>query len=61
MAGTPALRSGLEYSDVGDVSPTVGASLTFGHRYGALVIVERWTVPGGAALVLLQVGAYFAF
>ena len=57
----PALRSGLEYSDAGDVSPTVGASLTFGHRYGARVIVERWTVPGGAALVLLQVGAYFAF
>ena len=31
----PALRSGLEYSDDGAVSHTVGASLTFGRRYGA--------------------------
>ena len=54
-----ALRSGLEYSDAGDVSSTAGASLTFGQRYGARFIVDRWTIPSGEAVVLLQIGAYF--
>ena len=57
----PAVRSGLEYSDVGDVSHTVGASLTFGRRYGARFIMDRWAVPGGASLVLLQIGGYVSF
>lgn len=57
----PAVRSGLEYSDDGDVSQTVGASLTFGRRYGARFIVDRWAVPGGASLVLLQIGGYVSF
>ena len=57
----PAVRGGFEYSDAGDVSPTVGASLTFGRRYGARVIAERWTLPGGEGLVLLQIGGYVSF
>lgn len=57
----PALRSGLNYADDGNVSSTVGASLTFGQRYGARFIVDRWTIPSGEALVLLQIGAYFTF
>ena len=57
----PALRSGLEYSHAGDVSSTVGASVTFGRRYGARFIVDRWTIPSGEAIVLLQIGAYFTF
>ncbi len=44
----PAVLSGLEYNDDGDISHTVGASLTFGRRYGARFIVDRWEVPGGA-------------
>ena len=54
----PALRGGIEYSDIGDVSPTFGASLTFGQRYGARFIVDRWTIPDGTALVLLQIGGF---
>ena len=57
----PALRSGLEYSHAGDVSSTVGAGVTFGRRYGARFIVDRWTIPSGEAIVLLQIGAYFTF
>ena len=57
----PAVRSGLEYNDDGDVSHTVGAGLTFGRRYGARFIVDRWAVPGGASLVLLQIGGYVSF
>ena len=56
----PALRSGIEYNDDGAVSHTVGASLTFGRRYGARFIVDRWSVSG-ASLVLLQVGGYVSF
>lgn len=51
----------MEYNDDGDVSHTVGASLTFGRRYGARFIVDRWVVPGGEALVLLQIGGYVSF
>ena len=65
VAGTPRVAfpvgSTSNTGTQGDVSPTVGASLTFRYRYGARFIVEHWTVPGGAALVLLQVGTYFAF
>ena len=57
----PAVRSGLEYNDDGDVSHTVGASLTFGRRYGARFIVDRWDLPDGAPLVLLQIGGYVSF
>ena len=35
----PALRAGIEY-DGGDVSPTAGASLTFGRRYGARFVLH---------------------
>ena len=66
----PALRTGLEYNEDGDVSHTVGASLTFGRRYGARFIVDRWTVSGGRGpralagrrlrLVLNVVAAYGA-
>ena len=56
----PAMRGGLEY-DGGDISHTVGASMTFGRRYGARFIVDRGAVPGGPALVLLQMGGYVSF
>ena len=57
----PALRSGLNYAYDGDVTGTYGASLTFGRRYGARVIVDRWTVPNGNALVLTQIGGFIRF
>lgn len=57
----PALRAGVEYSDGGRFSPTFGASLTFGRRYGARFIVDRWNVPDGTELVLLQIGGYVSF
>ena len=56
--GRPALRSGLNHGDDG-VSFTVGAGLTFGQRYGTRFLVDRWTIPGGDALVLPQISAYF--
>ena len=55
----PALRAGIEY-DAGDVSPTAGASLTFGRRYGARFIVHVGNVSGGT-LVLFQMGGYISF
>ena len=57
----PALRTGLEYADTGDVSYTLGGSVTFGRRYGARLVVDRWKLPGGEALVLVQIGGYFSF
>ena len=57
----PALRTGLEHSDAGDVSHTAGCGLTLGRRYGARFIVDSWTVPSGASLVLLQIGGYVSF
>ena len=57
----PAVRSGLEYDDDGDISHTLGASLTFGRRYGARFTVERWTLSSGSPLVLLQIGGYVSF
>ena len=57
----PAFRVGLEYSTDGEVSPTAGASLTLGQRYGARFIVERWRVPSGSALVLLHISGYISF
>lgn len=56
----PAVRSGMEY-DGGEVSHNVGASLTFGRRYGARFIINRGSVPSGAAIVLLQLGVYVSF
>ena len=56
----PALRAGLEY-DGGDVSPTAGASLTFGRRYGARFILHVGDVSGGANIVLFQMGGYISF
>ena len=57
----PAVRTGLEYNDDGDLSHTVGASLTFGRRYGARFIVDRWAVSSGASLVLLHLAGYVSF
>ena len=56
----PALRWGIEY-DGGHVSQTAGASLTFGRRYGARVIVHLGDFVGGNTLVLFQMGGYVSF
>ena len=56
----PALRAGIEY-DGGDVSPTAGASLTLGRRYGARFMVHVGKGAGGTALVLFQMGGYVSF
>lgn len=48
----PALRAGMEY-DWHEVSPTGGASLTFGRRYGARVIIH---IEEDHPLVLFQIG-----
>ena len=56
----PALRAGIEY-DGGEVSPTAGASLTFGRRYGARFILHVGEASGGSALVLFQMGGYISF
>ena len=57
----PAVRSGLSYDDDGSTSTTLGASLTMGRKYGARFIVDRWTVPNGVGLTIVQVGAFFSF
>lgn len=56
----PALRAGIEY-DGGDVSPTAGASLTLGRRYGARFMVQVGNGSGGTTLVFFQVGGYVSF
>ncbi len=56
----PALRAGLEY-DGGTVSPTAGASLTFGRRYGARLILHVGEASGDTRLVLFQMGGYVSF
>ncbi len=56
----PALRAGIEY-DGGDVSPTAGASLTFGRRYGARLILHVGDGSGGTNIVLFQMGGYISF
>ena len=56
----PAVRGGLEY-DGGEFSRNLGASLTFGRRYGARFIVNRGVVASGAVIVLLQLGGYVSF
>ena len=56
----PALRAGIEY-DAGEVSPTAGASLTFGRRYGARFMVHLGNAAGGSSLVLFQMGGYVSF
>ncbi|MCZ0935356.1 MAG: hypothetical protein OXJ54_09265 [Gemmatimonadetes bacterium] len=55
----PAVRAGIEY-DGGDVSPTAGASLTFGRRYGARFILHLGEASGGT-LTLFQMGGYISF
>ena len=56
----PALRAGIEY-DGGDVSPTAGASLTFGRRYGARFILHVEDGSGDTNIVLFQMGGYISF
>lgn len=56
----PSLRTGIEY-DGGDVSPTVAANLTFGHRYGARFSVHRGDETAAGVLVLFQLGGYITF
>ncbi len=55
----PELRSGLEY-DGGDVSPTFGAGLLFGGRYGARLSVHFGNVSDDL-LTLFQLGGYIRF
>ena len=55
----PALRAGIEY-DAGEVSRTAGASLTFGRRYGARLMVHLGSA-GDGTLVLFQMGGYLSF
>ena len=52
----PVLRAGIEY-DGGDVSPTTGASLTFGRSYGARFILHF----GEGDLTLFRMGGDFSF
>ncbi|WP_420441404.1 hypothetical protein [Candidatus Palauibacter sp.] len=56
----PALRAGIEY-DGGDVSPTAGASLTFGRRYGARVILHVGDGSDDTNIVLFQMGGFISF
>ena len=56
----PALRAGMEY-DGHEASPTAGASLTFGRRYGARFILHVGDEVGGTPLVLFQMGGYVSF
>ena len=56
----PALRAGLEY-DGGNVSSTAGASLTFGRRYGARLILQVGEETGDTRIVLFQMGGYLSF
>jgi len=56
----PALRAGMEY-DGGSVSPTAGASLTFGRSYGARLTVQVGEASNGTNIVLLQLSGYFTF
>ena len=55
----PALRAGIEY-DGGNVSETVGASLTVGRRYGARFMVHFGNLSDDT-LVLFQMGGYLSF
>ncbi len=56
----PALRLGIEY-DNGEVSETVGASFTFGQRYGARFIVHFGDFSRDPSIVLFQMGGYISF
>ena len=51
----PGVRTGIEY-DGGNVSPTAGASLTFGRRHGA-----RFIFHVGENIELFQLGGYLSF
>lgn len=56
----PEVRAGMEY-DGGTVSPTAGASLTVGRRYGARFILHVGNVAGGTNIVIFQLGGFFSF
>ena len=49
LGGGPAVRSGISYSDEGDVFYTIGGSLTMGRRYGARFVVDSWKTKSGGA------------
>ena len=51
----PALRAGMDY-----VGPTAGASLTFGQRYGARVILHIEEC-GSTVCARFQMGGYVSF
>ena len=57
----PAMRGGVEDSNAGDISPTVGASLAFGRRYGAHLIADRWVGPSDRLLVMALVCSGWVF
>ncbi len=56
----PAVRGGVEF-DGGDLSPTLGASLTMGRRYGGRVVLHRGQPTDNGTIVLVQLGGYLAF
>ena len=56
----PALRLGIEY-DSGEVSETIGAGFTFGHRHGARFIVHFGDFSRDPFIVLFQMGGYITF
>ena len=51
--------AGIEYGGGDYVSPTAGASLTFGRRYGARFILHVGDESGGT--VRFQMGGYVSF
>lgn len=53
------LRAGIEY-DGGDVSHTVGVSLTLSRRYEARILVDRGVLQGGGSIVLVHMGGYLS-
>lgn len=55
----PELRSGLEY-DGGDLSPTFGASLFLGGRYGARLSIHFGDLFDNP-ITLFQLGGYIRF
>ncbi|MDE2980357.1 MAG: hypothetical protein OXU74_04100 [Gemmatimonadota bacterium] len=56
----PALRAGIQYDGGDHVEPTAGASLTFGRRYGARLIVHL-DECGSTVCERYQMGGYISF
>ena len=56
----PALRAGIQYGSGNHVGPTAGASLTFGHRYGARFILHIEEC-GSSACPRFLMGGYISF